>query len=71
MIDRNKLKKSDLKQYDNAWMNFYRRMAELIEAVKELEEIEDGEFSIDDINQISNRVEKLTKTIKRVGDCIN
>lgn len=71
MIDKSKLKKSDRKQYENALMNFYAKMAELIEAVKALEEIQDGEFSVDDLNQISNRVEKLAKTIRRVGDCIN
>lgn len=42
MINKENLKKSDKKKYEAAWMNFYKKMAELIVAVKALEEIPDG-----------------------------
>jgi hypothetical protein len=71
MINKENLKKSDKKKYEEAWMNFYKKMAELIVAVKALEEIPDGEFSVDDLNQICTRIEKLTKTILRIGESIN
>jgi hypothetical protein len=71
MINKENLKKSDKKKYEEAWMNFYKKMAELIVAVKALEEIPNGEFSVDDLNQICTRIEKLTKTILRIGESIN
>lgn len=71
MINKENLKKSDKKKYEAAWMNFYKKMAELIVAFKALEEIPDGELSVDDLNQICTRIEKLTKTILRIGESIN
>ena len=70
MIEKSKLKKSELKQYNGAWDNFYRRMKELIEAVIELQNIPDTTFTVDDLNQISNRVEKFTKTLTRIRETI-
>lgn len=66
-----KLKKSDQRQYDNAWDNFYESMRDFFAALTAIEELDDLDFSVDDLNQLSSRMDKLTIFIQRIGESIN
>ena len=65
------MKKSDKKQFENAWENFYIKTKNLMDSLDSICNMQDEDFTVDDLNQISNNIDKLTKTIKRVGEkCI-
>ena len=64
------MKKSDKKQHEKAKEKFYKSMKEYFEGLKLIEPLDDEEFTTDDYNQLSSAVEKLTKTVRRIGERI-
>lgn len=71
MIIRSELKKSDQKQYDKAWAKFHSAMDALVCAVMSLQDLTDYDFTVDDLNQFSMRIEKLATTLTRIRESIN
>jgi hypothetical protein len=71
MVNKTHMKKSDRKQYDDAWLSFHVSMDGFMRALVELQKLGDNDFTVDDLNQISGRIDKITKTVNRIVESKN
>ena len=62
------MKKSDRKQFENAWARFHETMNSLMKDMQYLLDIPDDEITVDELNQLISRIEKLDKTIAKMGE---
>jgi hypothetical protein len=62
------MKKSDKKQIDNAWRKFHEGMDRFMTALADIQTLSDSEFSVDDLNQLTSRVDKISATLERIKE---
>lgn len=67
----NGMKTSDKKKYEKAWKNFYKETGNFMLSLERINNLPDHDLRVDEINQISTSIEKVTKTINRICDCHN
>lgn len=65
------MKKSDAKQWEGAMIHFDDVMDEFMDACQLIKTWDKEDFTTDNLNQISSRIEKATKTIKKIGESFN
>ncbi len=62
------MKKSDKKQYEKAWDCFNEGWTAFMSAMLLMDELDESDYSIDDLNQMGGRMLKLAATINRIYD---
>lgn len=62
------MKKSDLKQREKAQQKFYKSMRDYMYALDGLRSMEELEISVDDYNQLSTGIDKVTRTVTRITE---
>lgn len=63
-----RFKKSDRKQRQKAWDAFHSVMTSLMDHMQYLIEIPDDEVSVDELHQLTTRIDKLDKFIAKMGE---
>lgn len=62
------MKKSDLKQREKAQQKFYKSMRDYMYALDDLRSMDELEISVDDYNQLSTGIDKVTRTVTRITE---
>ena len=65
------MKTSDKKKYEKAWETYYTETGNLIVSLDTINNLPEKELRVDEINQISTCVGKMSKVINRICDCHN
>lgn len=63
------MKKSDQKQREKAFVGMLQAMKNLIDAVTLVEQVQTDRLSVDEMNQIAIRIDKLANYFKKIAEC--
>jgi hypothetical protein len=63
------MKKSDRKKYEKAWEGYNKQAGEFAKSLDRVLNLPDNELRLDEVNQLTACVEKVTKKINNICDC--